>query len=216
MTNKSLIQLTTKLYRLTLRFPKKEPLRYKMREVADDILASIVSLEVFCSSRLRGFSAVDRKEREEVLFAFEKDIEILNSYFEVTKWQNWVDYFDVLEMQEDYGTVKNTLSEAMKGLAVDEEAVPPAQPEERTKLPSIEQYPRKEEHAQEKEIALGPRKGRILEILGNVEQVQVGELNRLLPDVSKRTLRRDFQQLLEYGFVEKIGEKNNTFYRLHR
>ena len=33
-----LIQLTTELYRLTLLFPKKEPLRYKMRELADEIL----------------------------------------------------------------------------------------------------------------------------------------------------------------------------------
>ena len=33
-----LIELTNTLYRLTLFFPKKEPLRYKMREVASDIL----------------------------------------------------------------------------------------------------------------------------------------------------------------------------------
>jgi len=34
-----LLQITNELYRLTLLFPKKEPLRYKMRELADDILA---------------------------------------------------------------------------------------------------------------------------------------------------------------------------------
>jgi len=38
MDRNSLIQATNNLYRLTLFFPKKEPLRYKMREVANDIL----------------------------------------------------------------------------------------------------------------------------------------------------------------------------------
>ena len=39
MDKNSLIELTNKVYKLTLLFPKKEPLRYKIREVADDILA---------------------------------------------------------------------------------------------------------------------------------------------------------------------------------
>ncbi len=38
------IQLTQNLYKITLLFPKKEPLRYKMRELADDILAQPISI----------------------------------------------------------------------------------------------------------------------------------------------------------------------------
>jgi len=55
-----LIKLTNNLYRLTLLFPKKEPLRYKMRELADEILAN----------------------------QDEEKLEILNSFFEVAKSQN--------------------------------------------------------------------------------------------------------------------------------
>ena len=40
MNKDFLIQLTNDLYKLTLLFPKKEPLRYKMRELADEILAN--------------------------------------------------------------------------------------------------------------------------------------------------------------------------------
>jgi len=40
MNKENLTQITNELYRLTLLFPKKEPLRYKMRELADDILAN--------------------------------------------------------------------------------------------------------------------------------------------------------------------------------
>jgi len=43
MEKKFLLQFTNELYRLTLLFPKKEPLRYKMRELADDILANFLA-----------------------------------------------------------------------------------------------------------------------------------------------------------------------------
>ena len=43
MEKKFLLQFTNELYRLTLLFPKKEPWRYKMRELADDILANFLT-----------------------------------------------------------------------------------------------------------------------------------------------------------------------------
>jgi len=46
------------------------------------------------------------------------------------------------------------------------------------------------------------------------DKVQVQEIKQIFPDVSKRTIRRDFVQLLKQGLVEKIGERNNTFYKL--
>ena len=38
MDKNNLIEITKKLYQITLFFPKKEPLRYKIRELADDVL----------------------------------------------------------------------------------------------------------------------------------------------------------------------------------
>jgi len=46
------------------------------------------------------------------------------------------------------------------------------------------------------------------------QKIQVGEINKLFPDVSKRTIRRDFQKMLDQGIIERIGEKNTTYYRL--
>ena len=154
MDKKELIELTNKLYKITLLFPKKEPLRYKMREVADDILA----------------------------FGQEKDLEILKSYFEVAKWQNWVSYFDLLKIEEEYDKI-NPIIGVARGLT----------------------------SAAEK---LDDRKERILAILKEREKIQVGEVQKVLPDVSKRTLRRDFEFLLKQGIVERIGERNDTFYKL--
>ena len=76
-----LIQLTNNLYRLTLLFPKKEPLRYKIRELADDILAN----------------------------PSQSDFEVLNGFFEVAKEQNWVRADEIFTLQKEYDILKGEL-----------------------------------------------------------------------------------------------------------
>ena len=168
MDKDNLVELTNKVYKLTLLFPKKEPLRYKIREVADDILV--------CNSSSK---------------KLQENLGILEKYFEVAKWQNWVSYFDILEIQKKYDKIKSDLLETVEKSAL---AV------------------KRDESVFVKD--LDNRKEKILEILKEKERIQVWEVNKILSDVSKRTLRRDFEQLLKQGLVERIGEKNNTFYQL--
>lgn len=171
MDKKKLIELTNKLYKLTLFFPKKEPLRYRVRETADRILENFIIQKVI-----------------------HRDLEVMDAYLEVVKWQSWISYFDVLKMKEEYGKIKES--------------------------PIIEKplIKEKETRVVEKDIKkeLGERQIKILEILKEKEMVQVWEVNRVLSDVSKRTLRRDFEQLLKQGFVDRVGEKSKTFYKLAR
>lgn len=164
MNKENLIELTNKLYKLTLLFPKKEPLRYKMREVADEILANLVSNP----SKIK------------------KNLEIIKSYFEVARWQNWVSYFDILEIEEEYDKIESGFEPELA----------------------------KVNGGQSSARILDSRKEKILGILKEKEKIQVGELKEFLPDVSKRTLRRDFDQLLKLELVERIGERNDTFYKL--
>ena len=171
MDKKKLIELTNKLYKLTLFFPKKEPLRYRVRETADRILENFIIQKVI-----------------------HRDLEVMDAYLEVVKWQSWISYFDVLKMKEEYGKIKDS---PIIG------------------KPMIKE---KETRVVEKDIKkeLGERQIKILEILKEKEMVQVWEVNRVLSDVSKRTLRRDFEQLLKQGFVDRVGEKSKTFYKLAR
>jgi Fic family protein len=147
-----LIKLTNDLYRLTLLFPKKEPLRYKMRELADDILTKPT----------------------------EKNLEILDSFFEVAKSQNWVSPQDALKVQQEYSKLKGGLEKP-----------------ERTRI----------------SVNLGERQEKILEILEEKGKAQVWEVQKIFPEVTKRTLRRDFESLLNQGLIERIGERNETFYQ---
>lgn len=226
MLKNNLIELTNKLYRMTLLFPKKEPLRYKMRGVADDILADLITWEVFNSSNPGKVAVVEKREKGEVILAIEKDLDVLNGYFEVAKWQNWVSYFDVLEIQEKYDKIKRDFKKEIGSLEIEEkdlkiELLPKpnkANREQFSVRDSESKEPAPERRGSlnrvERQDSLDSRKEKILEFLKEKGRAQVWEIGRIFPEVSKRTLRRDFVQLLEQGLVERIGEKNNTFYRL--
>jgi hypothetical protein len=213
MDKDNLIQNTIKLYKKTLLFPKKEPLRYKLREVADEILSDFVSLDI--SNRPNPGTG---KNREEIIYNLEKNLEIINSYFDIAKWQNWVSYFDILEIQEEYAKMLSKLKiEAIQGEFVRKIAIlaekQPEKPEEIKKVldskPSIVRISEVKEKSD-----LDQRKQKILEVLKKKEKMQVWEANEIFPKVSKRTIRRDFVELLKRGLIERVGERNDTFYKL--
>lgn len=208
MEKELLIELTYKVYRLTLLFPKKEPLRQKIRETADELLKDLVAWQVFHS---QDFYNLNQKE---ILFNIKKNFEIIFSYFEVAKWQNWVSYFDILELREEYGKIKERFENEEKEeqrLNEKQETIIFPKKEEQEEKQTEKQTEPKESKKPER---LDPRKGKILDILREKERVQVWEVKKILADVSKRTLRRDFEKLLKQGLIERIGQRNDTFYRL--
>lgn len=164
-----LIELTNKIYRLTLFFPKKEPLRYKMREVADNILAR----------------------------PNEKDLEVLDGFFGVALIQNWVSPSDILAIQREYAN----LGELLKKDKPERKKDNPGKDN-----PGVVFLPSDNSN----------RKDRIMDFIRENGRAQVWQIKEILPDVSKRTLRRDFEALLEQGVLERVGERNNTFYQVKR
>jgi DNA-binding transcriptional ArsR family regulator len=192
MEKEYFIQLTKGVYRLTLLFPKKEPLRYKLRELADEILANLILI-------LRG----NFHKSGNLVGEVERDLEVLDVYFEIAKDQNWVSPNDILEIQREYSNIKEEIEKAKKE-------------EEKNPQPEIKENPQPEK---EKVIGgndniINERQEKILEFLREKGRAQVGQLVSVFPQVSKRTLRRDFRSLLKRGLIERIGEKNYTFYQL--
>ncbi len=172
---------------MTLFFPKKEPLRYKIREVGDDVLAKILLL-------LR-----ENSMKPKTLIAdIEKDLEILDSFFEVAKVQNWISPFDILEIQKEYSKIRGEF----EGFSIIKE-----------ENPAIGLLSAQVEMAPET-ADINERQSRILEILKERGRAQVGDLKNIFPDISKRTLRRDFKDMLKQNLIERVGERNETFYIL--
>jgi len=170
------LQLTQNLYRLTLLFPKKEPLRYKMRELADDILAK--------------FAEAGPPQAQE-------ELEVLDSYFEVAKAQNWVNSSEILAIQEEYANLREELKKVE----------PERKQEEAKENPFVEAQLQPSSSQ-----SMSERQEKILDFLRENGRVQVWQVKQILPEVTKRTLRRDFENMLNQGIVERIGERNNTYY----
>ena len=189
MEKEYFIQLTKELYRLTLLFPKTEPLRYKLRELAAEILANLILI-------LKG----NFHQSGNLVEGIENDLEILDTYFEIAKDQNWVGPDDILEIQKEYSNIKEEIEKAKTE-------------EENNSQPEIKENPEKEKVIGGEDI-INERQEKILEFLREKGRAQVGQLVSVFPQISKRTLRRDFRFLLKRGLIERIGEKNYTFYQM--
>ena len=181
MNKDFLIKLTNNLYQLTLLFPKKEPLRYKMRELADEILNDFY------------------KDQNPEIF---KNLEVLDSFFEVVKNQSWVSQNEILSLQEEYSKLKGDL----------ESSPQPDQTLEKVKI--FDELKTVELKAENTSQSFNSRHGKILGILKEKGRAQVWEIKQIFPEVSKRTLRRDFEQMVNQGIIERMGERNNTFYQI--
>ena len=189
------IQLSSELYRLTLLFPKKDPLRMKMRELSTEILKNLTLL----SKENPGFVT-------SYVPATLKNLEVLESYFELSKSQNWVSASQLLTVQEKYSKITEELKRLEKAKKEKEKTLT----EEKTCLPKAflpSLALRKEKNS---------RQERILEVLKGKDKIQVWQIKEIFPQVSKRTLRRDFESLVKNGEVERLGERNDTFYQLRK
>lgn len=180
----NLISAVKKIYRLTIFFPKKEPLRYKIRELADEILADFI---LFLAEN------PGKKIKNELI----KKLEVLDSYFEIINEQKWVSPAEILELKSFYRDLKKNIEE--KESRINEE-----NKKKETFFPENSSSP----------LSLSERQQKILDYLKEKEKAQVWEIKEIFQNVSKRTLRRDFQRLLKKGIIERVGEKSNTFYRL--
>lgn len=193
MDKNHFIQLTNNLYKLTLLFPKKEPLRYKMREQAVEILAQMMGLNPG-PKKFDGDWFLSNSER----------LEVLDGFFEIAKAQNWVPVVEVLRLQEEYSRIRAEIKKLAKR--------------------QIEKSPNNSYSVQRAEVrsrensreikTLSERQEKILAFLKEQGRVQVWQVKQILPEVTKRTLRRDFDNLLKKGMVERIGERNETFYQI--
>lgn len=212
-----LIQLTNNLYRLTLLFPKKEPLRYKTRELADEILAGVIGVRPG-SDPVSNPPKIEKKTGVQPLQILE-NLEILDSFFEVARNQNWVSLSELLAIQKDYSKIKEELEkygESKKNFEIQAgKSEPSANTENDAKLAESPQEVFSQAEKSFQETIINSRQQKILEILKEKDKTQVWQLKQVFPEVTKRTLRRDIDHLLRQGFVKRTGERNNTFYTLN-
>lgn len=250
MDKTQLINLTKDVYRLTLLFPKRDPIRQKIREIAGDILADFIKNEENCAYYL----------------ALEVDAQV--GLLEVAIAQEWTALPAILKIKEEYQKLCFDLDAASR----EDEQKPKLNSEKIIYAPAASRVPlispilgddkqdvaKEEPPASEKEIefvGIAPketlqkesvddenideieietenslpdaknakesltqgqllRQNRIVDYLQEKGRAQVWEIQKIFPDISKRTIRRDFRLLLRQGLIERVGERNKTYYKL--
>ena len=88
MDKNYILQLTLGLYKVTELFPEREPLRYKIREKADDIYAGIATSN-FCENR---------NNCEAIL----NDLSVLNAFLELARMHNWANERNFVVLSQGY------------------------------------------------------------------------------------------------------------------
>jgi len=117
-----------------------------------------------------------------------EDIDILLGYFEIAKSQGWLSAINCLIISHEYEKVKSQI--CLK--------------------PEIKEESVKSDLTQN----LSARQSKILELLDKNEKAQVMDIQTVLPDVTKRTIRRDLDELLKTEKIQRFGEFNQIFYKI--
>ena len=123
-----------------------------------------------------------------------KDIDVLLSYLSLAKERGWVNNMNLMILFKEYEEIKGKLRPIAQDNAPVDNSV----------------------NKNKENVQLSSRQEKIIEILIRQEKVQVSDLQKALNNVSKRTLRRDLDELLKMGRVERFGEWNEIFYKLQK
>ena len=195
MPNQKYTELTNAVYNLLDFFPEDEPLKNKAKEKALAVLGNLVL----------AFLSTNTQKAEAASQAL-KDIEVLESYLYLGRKKRWVDNMNLMILLKEYDKIKEEIK-PLVALSKKEE--------KSDKIISVDNSVNKEEKTVSRQ-KLSSRQEEILKVLEIQNKAQVADLKRVIPNVSKRTLRRDLDVLLKTGKIKRTGEWNQIFYQLSR
>ena len=159
-------------------------------------------------------SNMDPEEKRLLVIRALKELGALLACFYEAKERNLAFSANFLVLERAYGKVRGILEKI-------------AQVEEVKPFPELSRaFSSKKEATSESLPAMAPvssgatlgelssRQQKILDLLTSKGKAQVWELQKLLPEVTKRTLRRDLDDLLKRNLIERAGEWNAIFYKI--
>ena len=188
MSNQKYTEITSAVYKILDFFPEEEPLKNKAKEKALKILENLT----LASNALQKSQAAGQ--------ALE-DIEILKNYLVLGKERGWIDNMNLMILSKEYDEIIEEIKPLAKLITGGKTA----------EIPVDNNVKKNTARA-----VLSGRQKEIIRILGAQGKAQVADFKKALPEVTKRTLRRDLDELLKIGKVERIGEWNQVFYQLSK
>lgn len=197
------LKLTSAVYKVLEYFPESDPLKSRAKTKALAIMDNLV----LCNEGTKQWLL--------------EDIDLLLGYLKIGRDQGWMSATNYLIISNQYEELKKDISQlkesAPKPISADMPIIPlqPAQTPREPILLDSASIKKAVAGAQPKAQAfLSSRHKKILEFLKKRETAQVMDLQTVLTDVTKRTIRRDLDELLKMGKISRQGEWNQVVYRI--
>jgi len=196
MENDKFLKLTNTVYKVLEFFPEADPLKNRAKDKALAIM-----------SRLSG---IPPKAGEQSIC---EDIDMLLGYLWIAKSQGWLNSVNCLIITNEYEKIKKDIGPVIKieltqklpGI-LDKSPAVAGQFDEPAIISPMASLGGEQE--------LSERQGKILEFLSKNKKAQVMDLQTILPNVTKRTIRRDLDELLESAKIVRLGDFNEVFYKI--
>jgi len=203
MNEKRYLKLTEAVYKSIEFLPEDEPLSNKIKEKTLSILGNLIlsSLSTY-GNPISFFSTKEKTglQKEQILIQILTDIEILKNYLRIGRSQSWIEPFNFLILAKEYDRIKKETKQQLENLEKESKTQPP---KKTTTSPAVKK---------ETLVSFSARQEKILNILKNQGKAQVSDFKKVFPEVSKRTLRRDLDDLRKKGKVVRTGEWNQVSY----
>ena len=178
------VKLTLGAYRVTDLLSSQGHEKEEIRSLANSVLADLI---LFFES-----NAITSEQKSPIISKIQGEIGSLVGYFVELKNSGRIETKHFLILEKEYQKIARLLDEQRTQASI-----------------PVEVSQKKREDA-----SLSDRQRKIMGILQNKEKTQVWELQKVLSEVTKRTLRRDLDDLLQHNLIERKGEWNAVFYRL--
>jgi len=183
------LKLTNAVYKVLDFFPESDPLKNRAKDKALAIMENLVLVDGNKAWTRVGEIIKEEKIKIQIL----EDIDILLGYLWIAKTQNWLNSANFLIIANEYERVKKEY-ESITELT--------------QKLPGLDDLAVEEKTTDRQKI--------ILDYLAQNNRAQVMDLQTVLPDVTKRTIRRDLDDLLEDEKIVRTGDFNQVSYQLKK
>ncbi len=192
-------QLTLGLYRVTDLFSEREPLKFKIREKAGDILACLAKAN---------FDPRNAKKAE-----IDTDLNILYTYLDLAQSQEWIDKRNFFVIKQGYDNIREAVAQnrarqsPLQDKPSDDQTIS-AMVSVKNRLPPISK------HKENSVNDAYPRKTEIRKVLQHKGPMRLVQLLEFFPAINKRTLRRDLTALVGNNELQRYDVGKLTFYKV--
>lgn len=190
--NEDFLKLTNTAYKVIDFFPESDPLKNRAKDKALAIMDNLVLI-----NEASGWASFQKEKTKAHLL---EDIDMLLGYFWIAKSQGWLNSVNFLIIANEYEKIRKdieSLTELTKKLSSSAQDSAVIAKEQQTDF-----------------LDISERQKKIIEFLSNNEKAQVVDLQTIFPDITKRTIRRDLDELLQMGKIIRLGEFNQVFYKI--